>query len=105
MERAPRYDVIISDRARDMLGIHIRFMANVNKQAAQKVKTAILNAIRSLAIMPERFPFLNEEHIPANKYHKMFVENWYLILYQIKDGTVYVDHIIDCRQDYGWLVK
>ena len=40
-----------------------------------------------------------------NKYHKMFVEKWYLILYQIKDQIVYVDYIVDCRQDYRWLVR
>ena len=63
-----------------------------------------MNAIRSLSIMPERFPFLTAEFIPLNKYHKMFVEKYYLILYQIKDQTVFVDYIVDCRQDYGWLV-
>ncbi|HHY30897.1 MAG TPA: type II toxin-antitoxin system RelE/ParE family toxin, partial [Syntrophaceticus sp.] len=50
-------------------------------------------------------PFLESEFIPPNKYHKMFVEKWYLILYQVKDQTVYVDYIVDCRQDYGWLVR
>lgn len=64
-----------------------------------------MDAIRSLSTMPERFSFLNAEFIPLNKYHKMFVEKWYLILYQIKDQKVYVDYIIDCRQDYGWLVR
>jgi hypothetical protein len=62
-----------------------------------------MDAIRSLAIMPERFPFLTAEFIPLNKYHKMFVKKYYLVLYQIKDQTVYVDYIADCRQDYGWL--
>jgi hypothetical protein len=65
----------------------------------------LMDAIRSLSTMSERFPFLNAEFIPLNKYHKMFVEKWYLILYQIKDQTAYVDYIVDCRQDYGWLVQ
>lgn len=64
-----------------------------------------MDAIRSLKEMPERFPFLEAEFIPYNKYHKMFVEKWYLILYQIKDQTVYVDYIVDCRQDYGWPIR
>lgn len=64
-----------------------------------------MNAIRSLSIMPERFPFFTAEFIPLNKYHKMFVEKYYLVLYQIKDQTVFVDYIVDCRQDYGWLVR
>lgn len=35
---------------------------------------------------------------------KMFIEKWYLILYQIQDDTVYVDYILDCRKDYSWLI-
>ena len=55
--------------------------------------------------MPHRYPFFEAEFMPANKYHKMFVANWYLILYQIQDDTVYVDYILDCRKDYGWLLR
>ena len=105
MGKTPRYSVIVADRARQMLAVHVRFLANVSPLAARKTKTEILKAVRSLATMPERFPFLDAEYIPPNKYHKMFVENWYLILYQVKDNTVYVDYIVDCRQDYGWLIK
>lgn len=88
-----------------MLGAHIHFLANVSPSAAREAKTGILKAIRSLAVMPERFAFINAEHIPPNKYHKMTVESRYLILYQIRDRTVYVDFIADCRQDYGWLIS
>lgn len=104
MEQTPCYSVIISDRARQMLGTHIRFMANTSSSAARRTRNEIMKAIRSLTVMPERYAFLQGEYIPPNKYHKMYVENWYLILYQIKDITVYVDYIVDCRQDYAWLV-
>ncbi len=100
-----RYKVIVSDRAKKMLGIHIRFMAQVSKEAAVAKKKELLAAMRSLDHVPQRFPFFEEPYIPPNKYHKMFVENWYLILYQIKDDTVYVDYILDCRKDYGWLIS
>lgn len=105
MEKNPLYNVIISDRARQMLAVHVRFLAQKSPSAALKVKNDLMDAIRSLYKMPERFSFLNAEYLPLNKYHKMFVEKWYLILYQIKDQTVYVDYIVDCRQDYGWLVR
>ena len=100
-----KYKVIISDRAKEMLGRHIRFLAQVNKPAAVKLKNRLVEEIRSLQAMPHRYPFFNEDYIPANKYHKLYVENWYLVLYQIKDDTVYVDWIVDCRQDYQWLLK
>ena len=100
-----KYNVIISDRAREMLGMHIRFLAQVNKQAATTLKNRLVEEMRSLQNMPQRYPFFNENYIPTNKYHKLYVENWYLVLYQIKDDTVYVDWIVDCRQDYQWLLR
>lgn len=105
MEKKPQYKVIVSDRAHQMLVGHFRFLAQKSPAATRKVKKELMDAIRSLNQMPERFPFLEAEFIPPNKYHKMFIEKWYLILYQIKNQTVYVDYIVDCRQDYGWLVR
>ena len=100
-----QYKVIISERAKEMIGMHIRFLAQVNKSAAIKLKNRLIDEIRALQEMPQRYPFFNENYIPANKYHKLYVENWFLVLYQIKDDTVYVDWIVDCRQDYQWLLR
>ena len=100
-----QYKVIISERAKEMLGMYIRFLAQVNKTAANKLKNRLIDEIRALQEMPQRYPFFNENYIPANKYHKLYVENWFLVLYQIKDDTVYVDWIVDCRQDYQWLLR
>lgn len=100
-----KYQVIISDRAKEMLGMHLRFLAQVNRPASVKLKNRFVEELRSLQEMPQRYPFINENYMPANKYHKLYVENWYLVLYQIKDDTVYVDWIVDCRQDYQWLLR
>lgn len=99
-----KYKVIVSDRTKRMLGTHIRFMAQVNKDAAKTKKQELMEAMRSLERMPQRFPFFEEAYIPPNKYHKMFIEKWYLILYQIQDDTVYVEYIVECRKDYNWLI-
>lgn len=104
MENKSKYKVIVSDRARQMLAGHVQFLAQKSPTAARKIKNELIGAIRSLYTMPQRFPFLNAKFIPLNKYHKMFVGKWYLILYQIKDQIVYVDYIVDCRQDYGCLI-
>ena len=103
MEENNKFKVIVSDRAKRMLGTHIRFIAQVNKEAVLQ-KKEIMSALRSLSQMPQRFPFFEESHITPNKYHKMFIEKWYLVLYQIQDNTIYVDFILDCRKDYGWLI-
>lgn len=99
------YKVIVSDRAKQMFGANIRFLAQVNKDSARKKKKQVMNALRSLSKMPHRYSFFEAEHIPRNKYHKMFIEKWYLVLYQIQDDIVYVDYILDCRKDYSWFVE
>ena len=43
-----KYKVIVSDRAKRMLGTHIRFMAQVNKEAAAAKKKEIMAAMRSV---------------------------------------------------------
>ena len=101
MTENQKYIVIVSDRAKAMLGTHIRFIAQVNKEAATDKKKQIMSALRSLSKMPQRFPFFEEMYVPYNKYHKMFIEKCYIILYQIQDETVYVDYILDCRKDYS----
>ncbi len=103
MSESRKYKVIVSDRAKRMLGTHIRFMAQASREAAVAKKKELMSAMRSLSQMPQRFPFFEEMYITPNKYHKMFVEKRYLILYQIQDDTVYVEYILDCRKDYSWL--
>ncbi len=105
MKKQQRYNVIVSERAWQMLGAHVRFLAQASPAAARKAQDALVRALRSLADMPGRYPFFNENFIPPNKYHRMYVEKWYLVLYQIKDDSVFVEYIVDCRQDYGWLVR
>ncbi len=105
MVNKPQYQVTVSDRACQMLAGHVRFLAQKSPAAARRTKDELMHAIRSLSALPERFPFLDAEFTPPNKYHKMLVEEWYLILYQIKDQSVYVDYLVDCRQDYRWLVR
>lgn len=87
-----------------MLGTHIRFMTQANKKAAEAQKKEIMTAMRSLSRMPQRFLLFEEIYITPNKYHKMFIEKWYIVLCQIQDSTVYVEYIIDCRKDYSWLI-
>ena len=70
---AAKYKVEISDSVKRMLEIHMRFLAQVSKDAAKKKKKEIMNALRTLEQEPKRFPFLDEDYIPPNKYRKMFI--------------------------------
>ena len=61
-----KYKVIISDRARESFGLRLRFLAQVSKPAAIKLKQRFLEEMRSLQEMPQRGPFFNEGYIPVN---------------------------------------
>ena len=87
-----------------MLIEHIRFLAQADGDAARKIKTVLLDSIRSLSCLPARHPYISDDFLPANKYRKMVIEKRYLILYQVKEEIVFVDWIMDCRQDYRWLI-
>ncbi len=86
-----KYQVIVSDRAAQMLERHIRFLAQVSKDAARRTKNEIMSEIHALEHMPLRWSFFDEPYIPACKYHKLPVAGRYLVLYQVRDNQVEVD--------------
>ncbi|MBQ6530494.1 MAG: type II toxin-antitoxin system RelE/ParE family toxin [Clostridia bacterium] len=99
-----KYEVIISDRTMTMLATQVRFLAQVSNNAAVKLRDELISEMKELEYMPESYSWLNNEYLPANKYRKKLVCKRYLLIYQIIDHTVYVDYVVDCRQDYGWLL-
>ena len=40
-----------------------------------------------------------------NVYRFILFEKRYMLIFQIVDHTVYADYVVDCRQDYGWLLR
>ncbi len=103
MKQPPKYKVFLSKHALQMLRRHMLFLARVSEDAAHKTRRNIMDSIRSLAQMPGRHSFFDEDVPPQNRYRGMVVARRYLVLYQIKDKTVSVDYIVDGREDYGWL--
>lgn len=104
-ESKGRYNVIISGEALQMLLSHARFLARVSEPAALRLVETFEKKARSLESWPERNPRLVDPAIPAGKYRKLLMEKRYLLVYQIKENRVYVDAVLDTRQDYGWLLR
>jgi plasmid stabilization system protein ParE len=103
-EGVRQYTVSVSERATDMLVDHARFLAQVSESAASRLVTAFKANAESLQYMPERCPWLSDPLIPEYKYRKLLFEKRYLIVFQIRDSSVYIDAVVDCRQDYGRLL-
>ena len=99
-----KYMVVISDEATQMLVSHARFLAQVSESAAMRLINSFQEHTKSLEQFPERSPWLTDPMIPAGKYRKLLLEKRYLLVYQIKENTVYVDAFLDTRQDYSWLL-
>ncbi|PKM79298.1 MAG: plasmid stabilization protein [Firmicutes bacterium HGW-Firmicutes-13] len=99
-----KYTVIISDETTQMLISHSRFLAQVSETAALKFIDEFNEKAKSLEEFPERNPGLFDPLIPAGKYRKLLMAKRYLLIYQVKGSTVYVDAVVDCRQDYRWLL-
>ncbi|MCR5485584.1 MAG: type II toxin-antitoxin system RelE/ParE family toxin [Clostridiales bacterium] len=99
------YRVEISQRAAQMLVSHAAFSAQVSPNAAKRLTASFREAADSLKTMPQRCPWLKGEYIPKNTYRFLLFEKRYMLIFQLADHTVYIDHVVDCRQDYGWLIK
>lgn len=104
MENQSKYRVIVSEQATQMLVSHAAFLAQVSPEAAERLTVEFEKTANSLEIMPQRCPWLSGEYIPKSAYRFILFEKRYMIIFQIIDDTVYADYVVDCRQDYGWLI-
>lgn len=105
MEKENRYRVIVSERAAQMLVSHAAFLAQASPAAAERMTAAFEQTAKSLETMPQRCPRLTGEYIPKNVYRFILFEKRYMIIFQIIDDIVYADYVVDCRQDYTWLIR
>jgi len=103
-EKNKRYDVKITESAWAMLLEHVRFLATVSVPAANRLIDTFVEVTGELAVMPERNSWLSHEAIPFQKYRKLHFAKYYLALYQLQGNIVYVTAVVDCRQDYVWLL-
>ena len=105
MAEQSNYQLIVSARAAQMLVSHAAFLAQVSEAAAERLVVTFEEAANSLRQIPQRCPWLIGEFIPRNLYRYLIFEKRYLIIFQIKDDIVYADYVVDCRQDYTWLIS
>ena len=100
----PEYQIRISPRADSMMQEHALFLAQVSIKAAERLLEEYAEKVADLKHMPERYPWLDDPNIPIGKYRKLLLDKRYLVLFQIKGDTVYVDYAVDCRQQYQCLI-
>jgi plasmid stabilization system protein ParE len=99
-----KYRVEISIPTTEMLLSHAHFLAKVSEKAAARLVDSFYEKAKSLEHMPERCPYLVNPVVPDSKYRKLLFEKRYLLVFLIEGDSVYVDAVVDGRQDYGWLL-
>lgn len=100
-----KFNVVVSKKATFMLISHAAFLAKVSADAAERLVGEFEKNANTLKNMPNRNPWLIADYIPRHQYRYITFEKRYLVIYQIIDNTVYIDYVLDCRQDYRWLFK
>ena len=99
-----RYNVFIQKSATRMALQHVRHLAEFSDKAALHLQREFIDRASSLANMPERCPWVDAPNIDHQKYRKLLFEDHCLLIFQIVGDAVYIDAVVDCHQDYGWLI-
>lgn len=105
MEQTKNYEVMISPKAMQMLVSNAKFLAEADENAALSLVEEFQKTAQSLEILPKCFPWLKGDYIPSSTYRFAVFKKRYMLVFQIVEDTVYVDYVLDCRQDYQWLLK
>jgi len=97
-----KYNVILAERADTMLLLHTEFLAQASPAAARRLISEFKKVKQRLNKDPLQFPFADELDVPgiANKtYRKCFFYGRYKAIFLVEDNDVFIDAIIDCRQE------
>jgi len=97
-----KYNVIVSERADRMLLSCTAFLTNVSIPAAKRLLRDYRKSIKVLAETPYQFPFaddLDVPGIPLETYRKCLFDDRYKAIFLIEDDDVFIDAVIDCRQE------
>lgn len=93
------YKVIVSERTDRMMARHVRFLAKVSQSAAVRFADEFEAVLNELESNPYQFPLETDGNLPEGKYRKALFGKRYKALFTIEDGAVYLDAVLDCRQD------
>lgn len=94
-----KYKVIVSRRADEMLIQHAKFLARVSVPAAKRMVLEFELILDSLENNPYQYPVDDDCNLPKGMYRKALFCKWYKALFSESDTKVFLDAVVDCRQD------
>lgn len=94
------YTVIISRRVDAMLLKHISFLTNVSLSATKRFRNDYAAILKRIADNPFQFPIETDLNLPEGVYRKALFSKRYKAIFQIEETVIYLDAIVDCRQNF-----
>lgn len=94
-----KYRIIIARRVEIQLLNHISFLSRVSIPAAKRLRNSYKDVLERLKDNPFQFPIdsvLAELNLP---YRKALFEKRYEVLFTVEDDTVFIDSVVDCREE------
>ena len=82
----------------------VRFVLNVSKEAAKKLKIEIQESINSLSFFPEKNPILDMPKSFKIVIRKQVISKRYIALYSVEDDSIIIYRILDTRRKFGPLL-
>ena len=94
-----KYTVQVDRAAYAKMYSHVRFLAQVSVPAAQRLEDTFSAALETLEENPCGYLRYEPQSEIEAKLHAMLFGKRYRMVFEIRDDTVYVYDIQDCRQD------
>ena len=93
------YRIILASRVRIQLLNHIQFLSKVSLPAARRLRSSFKEIIARIGENPFQFPvdpIFEDLNFP---YRKALFEKRYKVLFTVSDNVVFIDSVVDCRQN------
>ena len=95
-----KHRVILATRVRSQLLQHTSFLARVSPPAAMRFRQEFAKILERLKDNPFQFP-VDPVFAKLNLlYRNALFEGRYKALFSVENNVVYVDSVIDCRQQF-----
>lgn len=94
----PNYNVRVSEHIAANMLEYTNFISNVSVDAAKRFMFEFEKVVDHLEDNPFQFQIDTSFKNPA-KYRRVVFAKWYKCLFTVEGTTVYLDYIVDCRQD------
>ncbi len=98
-----RYSVRIFSEAENDLNEIVDYLSTLSEQAALKYFDLIISKIETLAVMPERCPFIKDTQLRLRGYRFLRINN-YLVFFIVKQNVVEIRRILYAKRQYEGLL-